>query len=67
METPVSSMKVAIRCRTSKLPKSLPAKWGVVRGALSGGRIAVDSLLTDCQYRKGTALYDQCGVFSMEW
>ena len=26
------------------------------------GRIAADVLLSDCQYRKGAALYDRCGV-----
>ena len=28
------------------------------------GRTAVDVLFSDCQYRKGTALYSQCGVWN---
>ena len=29
------------------------------------GRTAVDVLLSDCQYRKGTVLYGQCGVWNI--
>ena len=39
-------------------PDSL-SEWFV-----DGGRTAVDVLLSDCQYRKGTVLYGRCGVWN---
>ena len=70
METPVSSMKVAVHhegpsgfrtacglqeCGLARFPFWVAHRWG---------RTAVDVLLSDCQYRKGTALYSQCGVWN---
>ena len=59
METPVSSMKVSVgppgHRRASGLRECGLARFPflVVR---RGGRTATDVVLSDCQYRKGTAL-----------
>ena len=66
METPVSSMKMAVRRRSCRLSYSLRATGcGLARfpfwGARRGGRTAADVLLSDCQNSKGAALYGRCG------
>ena len=65
METPVSLMKVAACCRSSRLPWSLLATGGDPArlpcwAALRRGRTATDVLLSDCQYCNG-----QCKVYSI--
>ena len=42
-------------CGLARFPFWVARRWG---------RTAVDVLLSDCQYRKGTALCDQCGVWN---
>ena len=42
-------------CGLARFPFWVARRWG---------RTAVDVLLSDCQYRKGTALYGQCGVWN---
>ena len=54
METPVSSMEVAVH-RSSPQATTELAGYGVW-----SGRTAADVLLSDCQYCKGTALYGRC-------
>ena len=42
-------------CSLARFPFCVARRWG---------RTAADVLLSDCQYRKGTALFDQCGVWN---
>ena len=42
-------------CGLARFPFWVARRWG---------RTAVDVLLSDCQYRKGTAPYGQCGVWN---
>ena len=42
-------------CGLARFPFWVARRWG---------RTAVGVLLSDCQYRKGTALYGQCGVWN---
>ena len=42
-------------CGLARFPFWVARRWG---------RTAVDVLLSDCQYRTGTALYGQCGVWN---
>ena len=42
-------------CGMARFPFWVACRWG---------RTAVDVLLSDCQYHKGTALYGQCGVWN---
>ena len=63
-------MRVAVHCRFLRLAQSLRLwECGLARFpfwvARRWGRTAVDVLLSDCQYRKGTALYGQCGVWNI--
>ena len=43
-------------CGLARFPFWVACRWG---------RTAVDVLLSDCQYRKGTAPYGQCGVWNI--
>ena len=43
-------------CGLARFPFWVAHRWG---------RTAVDVLLSDCQYRKGTVLYGQCGVWNI--
>ena len=63
IETPVSSMKVAVQRRSPRLWECGLARFPFWAARI-GGRTAVNILLSDCQYRKGTALYGRSGVWN---